>query len=116
MVEAAHVIIVQATSFFAMVSSLLAIIILGSSLPKFSQGIIKNALIYIFVQIIVLGLSHIFMLTYHIWDIEVTQDLWHIGAMVSLIIGVPITIYLIKVCKKFSNISIKKQPQRKSWS
>lgn len=101
MVEPAHVLIVQATSIWAFADSVIALGLIWWSLREFSPGIIKTAVAYLLAQTAIFAAALLFMLAYHVFDIDLAQDLWHIGALAGLVMGVVVTIQLVKIQRGF---------------
>lgn len=99
--EIEHLFLVQLSSILALLASIIALLEMGPSLRKFSPGRVKTAMLYLFVQTILLSLSIVFMATYHVLDIDIAMDLWHMGALLSLFIGIVVTLQIIHVCRMF---------------
>ena len=101
MAGAEHVFIVQASSILALFASMIALLKIGLSIRKFSPSVVKTAVLYIFIQTILLSLSIAFMATYHLFDIDIATDMWHVGALLSLLMGVAVTFQIVQVCRRF---------------
>ncbi len=99
--EPAHIFIVQISSLLALLASFAALFLVGKSLTRLLSGTTKNALIALFLQIFVISISLCAMFVYHFFDIDVAQDIWHFGALISLFMGVVAAVYLIKLHKIF---------------
>ena len=100
--EPAHVLIVQASSVLALLSCLVALFFIGRSLPKFSPSMIKTAVTCSFVFVILFFIATIFMAVYHIFDIDLATDIWHIGVMLGLIVEMAMAVYVLIISRKFN--------------
>ncbi|MBI4150816.1 hypothetical protein HY492_01695 [Candidatus Woesearchaeota archaeon] len=99
--EAAHIFIVQISALIALILSLISSIVIGKALARFTPGEIKTSISLILSTIVILTVALVFMFSYHYWDIQWTEDAWHVGAMVSLLFGTIASVYLASVTKKY---------------
>jgi hypothetical protein len=99
--EPAHIFIVQATSVLALLAALAALSAVARAAPRISPGYFKTAFVSILLQTITLSLALLFMAVYHIFDIDIAQDLWHVGVMAGLLLGVISTWQFIAIGRTF---------------
>lgn len=102
LIEPAHVLIVQVTSVLALLAALVAGYFLGKALPKFTPGFIKDVTGYTFVQIMIFSLAMIAMVIYHVFDMDLFQDIWHLAAGAALVLGAYIAVKIAKLSRRLS--------------
>ncbi len=102
LIEPAHVAIVQITSVLALLAALIALYYIGKAFPKFTKGFVKTITGYKLVQIGIFAAAMVFMVIYHVWDLDLFQDLWHIAALVALAVGAYVAIRIAVLSRKLS--------------
>jgi|SRR3989338_1495977 len=101
MAEAAHILIVQSTAVLALLLGIVSLWFAGQSYLHFSPGSVKKAVGLITLTLLITVPALLFMVIYHVWDIEITQDLWHVFIGLSLIAGAVASVYLVRVSTMF---------------
>ncbi len=100
MAEAAHVLVVQASSVLAMLMSFIAVYYIAKASSK-ASGAERSSLNYIQVATVLASASLIFMAAYHVFDIDVAQHIWHVGALLTMIVASMTAIFIPASSKRF---------------
>lgn len=104
MVEAAHQFIVELSSVAAFAVAVVAVAIILTSLRKFSKGVVRDTVVYYFIQLMIIAVSMGSMAYYHVFNVDVALDIWHIGIMIALVFSIFVTYQAIRVTKMFSKL------------
>jgi len=100
--EAEHMLIVQLTSAVAMAASFIALFFIYKAYSRYTTGSVKRIMLQFTVQIAIFSAALVFMVVYHIWDVDFAKDMWHYAALAAMLLGLYTCIKFIQLNKTLS--------------
>ena len=100
--EAEHTFIVQLTSFIEMAASFIVLFLMFKAYRRYTPGPVKRIILQFAVQMAILSVALVFMLIYHVWDVDFAKDMWHYAALAAMLLGLYVYIKFIQLNKMFN--------------
>ena len=100
--EAEHALIVQITSAVAMAASFIALFLMFKAYNRYTPGSVKRIMLQFTVQIAIFSVALVFMLVYHVWDVDSAKDAWHYATLAAMLLGLYTYITFIQLNKTLS--------------
>lgn len=101
--DAEHMLIVQLTSAVALAASFIALYLMYKAQRRYTHGPVKRLMGQFTVQIALFCVALIFMLIYHVWDVDLAKDLWHYVILAAMLLGAYVYCKFVWLNKQFSS-------------